>query len=426
MPRSPTVLTPPPGTLPFTPNTTIESGKANAVWLDLYQDGNTPRPIEYGGTGASNAADALNNLGAIGQGNFLASFSIGDGYYSARNIASESGVWLKRDGALYDSTSYPELAALLPALPDGVEWSAVPTALTGTIWAFYADADGFYIGTRSGDDSNIYFSEDMVGFSLRAVIPSFSIEGIMKGGGVFGATDGNGKVTSSNDGVNWTPPFSVNSQGFGPGGLAWSGIVFCAVGGNGSIYTSPDFVTWTSRSSGSSSFLFSVKFLNGNFVVTGGSGVVLTSNSAGETWALRATGVTANLNSSAYLSPNYVIVGSVSSGSAVILSSSDLSTWSVRPSGSAFQLRSVTASSSGFLAVGDNGVARISAQGTAWSSSSTGVSVNLLVAIHDPDTPSVYYTSATTSILKGIRTLTTQFRVPNDAPQYGWIKAEND
>jgi hypothetical protein len=53
----------PPGT-EGVPDTTIESNKYNAFVHDVEQDLNTPRPIVAGGTGATNADDALENMGA--------------------------------------------------------------------------------------------------------------------------------------------------------------------------------------------------------------------------------------------------------------------------------------------------------------------------------------------------------------------------
>jgi hypothetical protein len=52
----------PPGTDAVT-DTTIESSKYNAFVADVEQDLNTPRPIVAGGTGASDAATAIANLG---------------------------------------------------------------------------------------------------------------------------------------------------------------------------------------------------------------------------------------------------------------------------------------------------------------------------------------------------------------------------
>lgn len=419
MPRSPTVLTPPPGTLPFTPNTTIESGKANAVWLDLYQDGNTPRPIEYGGTGASNAQDALNNLGAIGQSNFLNAFSIGDGYYSTRNISSEGGVWLKRDGALYNSATYPELAAILPSLPDGVEWS--PRFVSATnITTSLATSSGIFVGSTGSPDSTILFSSDGESWSTVASIPESNIRGIAQGSGIFVSVYGNGNVANSPDGVLWSSPIVVASgQGFG--GVAYGAGLFVAVGTNGIIYTSPDGSTWTLRTSGVTSILNRVKFVNSNFVITGGGGVILTS-SDGIVWSPRTSGVTSALRSAAFGAGVYVVVGD----GGVILSSSNLSTWTPRSSGTTVALSDVVCSTSGFMAVGASGVARISSNGISWTASGTGVSATFNTVTFDPDSEETYYAGGGSTLLKGIRTLPTQFRVPNDAPQYGWIKAEND
>jgi len=48
------------------PNTTIPSAVNNQGWLDVQQTFNTPQPIAYGGTNATNAADARTNLGLGG------------------------------------------------------------------------------------------------------------------------------------------------------------------------------------------------------------------------------------------------------------------------------------------------------------------------------------------------------------------------
>lgn len=69
MPRSGPVGTAsqPPGTTPQQPNTVIQSAVWNTAMDDIYQIFNTPTPVAYGGTGASNAlgsADAFSTKGA--------------------------------------------------------------------------------------------------------------------------------------------------------------------------------------------------------------------------------------------------------------------------------------------------------------------------------------------------------------------------
>lgn len=68
MGRGPTVYTLPPGTTPQIAGTTIEPAIFNAFADDVANTFNTPQPIEYGGTGAANAADARNNIGAASVG----------------------------------------------------------------------------------------------------------------------------------------------------------------------------------------------------------------------------------------------------------------------------------------------------------------------------------------------------------------------
>lgn len=66
MARSPTVYVLPPNTVPKVPLEVISSATWNAAMNDIAQTFNTPQPIEYGGTNATNAADARTNLGIAG------------------------------------------------------------------------------------------------------------------------------------------------------------------------------------------------------------------------------------------------------------------------------------------------------------------------------------------------------------------------
>lgn len=63
MPRSPSTYSLPPGTTPQVPNTVISSSMFTAFADDVAQTFNTVQPIGYGGTNATNAADARTNLG---------------------------------------------------------------------------------------------------------------------------------------------------------------------------------------------------------------------------------------------------------------------------------------------------------------------------------------------------------------------------
>jgi streptogramin lyase len=72
------------------------------------------------------------------------------------------------------------------------------------------------------------------------------------------------------------------------------------------------------------------------------------------------------------------------------------------------------------------GIVRISAanSGTTWTATATGVSNNLQNLVFDPDSPEKYFAAgqSAATIIKGIRTLVSQFQTPNDGANQ-WIRA---
>lgn len=399
---------------------TIESAPYNTVNNDIANDLNAARPVTAGGTGATNAADALDNLGGVGQSNFLSAFSIGDGFYSARDISAVDGVWLRRNNALYDSADYPELAALLPALDDGVTWSSATVFTGGDARTIIATPTGYMLLNDDGTNTKVFTCTDPTSWSQVATINSFRAYEVVRGAGIYVAVDGGaGKASVSADGVTWSAPAAINSM-TGATGVAYGAGLFVAVGGNGLISTSPDGVTWTARTSGTAQVVYRVRYVNSLFVVAGFNGTIL-SSSDGITWTVRTSGVTDILLDVAYGAGLYVFVGA----NGRILTTSNLTAYTTRTSSTTAQFNGITYSSSGFMAVAQSGVVRISSAGTSWISAPTGFSHALQSVVVDTTSPEVYYVSGAGPLLIGTRTLPTQFRVPNDAPLYGWIKAEN-
>lgn len=425
MPRSPTVLTPPPGTLPFTPNTTIESGKANAVWLDLYQDGNTPRPIVYGGTGASNAADALNNLGGVGQANFLNAYSIGDSYFSLRDISGEGGTWLRRNGALYLIATYPELAALLTPLPDGIEWDSNPTGATNTFNRVIYGGGKF---VAVGDGGTIYVSTDRVNWSPRSSGTTQNLNGIAYGSGIFVAVGpGNTRVVSS-DGDTWS--VGTIASGFVGYSIIYANSLFIAAGVNGAnetvIYRSTDGAAWTASTVGTEGGgVFDLSYNGTRFVGgTQGANPRLVTSTDGLTWTNTATGVAGTLFSGvANDGTTFVVVAQ----DGRIYTTTNGTSLTLRAT-TGIQLNGVTHSpTAGWLVVGNGGSARISSNATTWNSVTTGTALNLRGTTYDPTNDSYYVVVGGSGIsLEGLKTSALQFRVPNGPGEDGWIKAEND
>jgi len=93
---------------------------------------------------------------------------------------------------------------------------------------------------------------------------------------MFVAVGEGGVLTTSTDGIHWTPRNSGTSSSLwsvshGPEG-------FVAVGDGGRIRTSPDGVSWAGSPSGTTKTLFDVAAGNGSLVVVGRDGTILQSS----------------------------------------------------------------------------------------------------------------------------------------------------
>lgn len=105
----------PPGTR-GQPNTTIKSQPYNAFVDDIEQDLNTPRPISAGGTGATNAAQALANLGGVSVSVLEGMFT---GIIAYFGMSDAPDGWLICDGREVSRSTYSRLFAAI-----GVAWGA--------------------------------------------------------------------------------------------------------------------------------------------------------------------------------------------------------------------------------------------------------------------------------------------------------------
>lgn len=352
----------------------------------------------------------------LNSGNGSSSYQVGDFLDTARTLNSD---WLRRDGSLYLRADYPELADILPALPDGMSWSNSGAISAGFARKVQKTPTGYMMLVDDNDTATrVYTTDDAaVVWTQVATIAGFRATAFVIQGGVFVAVDGFAKVSRSTDGITWTSPAGVLSF-TGITGIVFAFGLFVVTGDNGKIATSPDGVTWTSRTSGVSVFLQNVRFLNGVLVIVGSTGVILTSPD-GITWTSRTSGVTALLLDVVYGAGLYVAVGSA----GTIITSPNLVTWTTRTSSTSVTLNGVEYSTSGFIVVGDSGTVRISTAGTSWASVITGVSVSLVSVAFDVANQARYFIGARDALYLGVRTLTTQFRTPDDNPTYGWIKA---
>jgi hypothetical protein len=142
---------------------------------------------------------------------------------------------------------------------------------------------------------------------------SGSYRGVAYGNGIFVVVGGGNNIirTSSDNGINWVTATPANTSPTLQDVIYANGL-FVAVGGasgssNGSIQTSTNGTTWTNRNpngtAGSNTFLTSVSYGNGQFIVTGlsiagitgaqipGTGTIQTSTD-GITWTQKITNST--------------------------------------------------------------------------------------------------------------------------------------
>lgn len=398
---------------------TISSAKYNTLTNDIANDLNAARPITAGGTGATNAADALANLGGVGQANFLEALRIGDFWDTALTMDAR---FLKRNGQLYEEADYPDLADLLGNVPDGVDWTSYPSGASQTFNAV-TYGNGKYVAV--GDAGIIYVSTDRKVWSPRSSGTSQNLNSVAYGAGVFVAVGESNTRVVSNDGDTWST--GTIAASFTPKSIVFGNSLFIASGFIGAsdsgIYSSPDGTTWTQRlNSVGTGGVFSMSWSGTRFVGGGqGASPYLFTGTSGTAWTVTASGASSTVfSSSANDGTTFVITGqdgriyTTTNGTSVTLRAT-----------TGIQLNGSTYSADGkWIAVGNGGAAFISPTSTTWTSSATGTALNLRAATFDnTDTEYFLIVGGSGITLEGLKTSATQFRVPNDAPTYGWIKS---
>lgn len=361
-------------------------------------------------------------------------YLVGDFFDTARTLSTD---WLKRDGALYLKATYPELGAILPALPDGVSWNSLSTSIpTGRIAQVINNPSGtgFIAWSTNGTNSFVWTSPDAVTWTQTATITGFIAGCGAAVAGIYVALDNNGKFSTSNNLTTWSAPALVGASIDYYSGIVYALGMFVVAGGNTGgapkLYTSVNGTTWTSRTITAPAGLNNVKFGNGTFVAFGGNGGgdgFIRLSTDGINWATGAVSITGgdSLADAVYGNGLFVFV----SKAGKIFTSPNLTSFTQRTSGVSVDLKSIVYSTSGFLIVGASGTALISSptSGTVWTVTPTGIGGDLLTSVVDAATASRYIvgggSTSTAALAIGLRTLPTQFQVPNDNPTYGWIKA---
>lgn len=381
----------------------------------------------------SNNAFTWSQQSGIANTLFLNSVAYGAGTFVA--ISSLGQVIQSYDGSFWNTLpalgGYPTQIAYLNgrfivmdesmwSSPDGLTWTSTwvnpaPDAVTF--------ANGHYVGI--GASGIIQVSANGTNWSwMTANQSSGDLKGIAYGNNLHVAVGATGLIRTSSDRTNWFFQHRALSNGgtlydvefangefvavgeglVGAGGilerspLLFSGpatdwqkrdsgsfsTLYNIAYGQGlyvmassfGIQSSINGSNWVSRSSGLSSQLASVNFVNGLFLLTGWNGALSTSLD-GLTWTRRTNASTRTLMDSTFGKGLYVIVGRTPGGSSgSILTSEDTINWTNRSAGN---LNGVCYSEAQqlFVAVGDGGHIRTSTNAVNWTTRNSFVTASL-------------------------------------------------
>jgi hypothetical protein len=197
--------------------------------------------------------------------------------------------------------------------------------------------------------------------------------------GADGTNGTNGANGSNSTSSVLIPSITANGVAVGTGSLV-------VVANNGYIATSTDGATWTSRTSGSTSSLYSVAYGGTSIVAVGSAGTILRSADGGTTWApaaaIPAAATGGILYSVSYGAGVFVTVGSTAGGAALLLESADGDSWADHSPASAGPLASVSFANATFFAgTTSGGSLYSSSNGTTWSSAIALSITNSIVGV---------------------------------------------
>lgn len=254
-----------------------------------------------------------------------------------------------------------------------VKWTTRASPINSTLQGV-GFGNGIFVAVAV--DGTVAVSTDS-GTKWKLVSPgaSSSLTCVAYGNGTFVAMGVSGVALTSANGTVWR----VNSTGvnFTPAQVIYANGRFTAVGSSGLVETSANGRTWTQRAlpGGYSGLLRGVTFGDGQYIAVGASGAIF-SSPTGATWTQQTSGTGQLLYDTAYGAGNF----SVSGGVMLVLTSKDGAQWSsnnvLKPSTAWFER--VIFGPKVFVGVGVQGNVQISPTGGVWTQQATGTSNELL------------------------------------------------
>jgi hypothetical protein len=232
-----------------------------------------------------------------------------------------------------------------------------------------------------GGNGTIITSPDGFAWTIRSSGTINDLYAITYNNNTFVAVGQAGAVVTSSDGIHWIGRVSGTTNDLK--GVIYGNSKFVTVGNSGTILTSSNGQSWKTQSSGTTGNLYCVAYGNGTFAV--GGEYTLTS-SDGVTWSVKST--TSPLGyyrirsiiyyNNAFIASATEILGAgwiINPPSSYIISSTDGITWSVNTSFRSTVVRGLIYGSdkyvgAGFGGNGGYGATFTSSNGTTWSEQS--------------------------------------------------------
>lgn len=351
-------------------------------------------------------------------------FAVGDYLTTVRNPGAN---WLRRDGAVYEKSEYPELGAFFPNLPATMNWSTLAIANAAPSTKLFPSGDGrvFAINASSFQQSSDWETMGAV-VSLSSTVPYndkqyVAVNGstiIVAIGSAAAASAGSSDIFTSTDGGASFTKTRTNSAAAVTGIAYFNGAfrLFCP--GNQKVISTTDGLSFTE-----SNLNFSVNY--GNTMLThviAGGDIYVNNPDDYQFYSSNGTSFTQcaayqSFNSIAFI--NGYFIGASQSG---IYRTTNMKT------GTWTQVSSVTTSTvtvhNGILvAAGNNAILMSIDDGATWSSQATGYSGNCERIFNHKDNAKFVAQNVDGVEYLGVLPLTDMFQVPGDNPTNGWIKA---
>lgn len=364
---------------------------------------------------------------AAGGGGWL----VGDYLDTLRNPGTN---WLRRDGALYDRDDYPALAALIPPVSELILSNRMTSTGVNAAWICEGEDDSLVGVCQDGSDCTIIRSDDggETWQTISTVTGCNGRGGIAYGGGIYivaGSGSGSQNVAVSPDGLSWGTPTALPSTPYpNVDGIFYLNDAFFILNNESSanhrrIYRSTNGASWSAvlTQTGAGNF---VGMAYGNSVyVAVGAAASGNQNAASSSDGLSWTGRNAsNLMGDVRFFSGAFIASPIANQN--IQRSTDGVTWSIISTLSDLTYQSKLVVSGDRIYLSGTGKLYDSANAVSWNQTLTGRSVNHGRGASGVDGKTAWVGSGVTGyLLLAERVSLDQFKVPDDNPTNGWIKA---